>query len=94
MFTTLNIWKLNSSPTDDLGKNALGMVEVGKLPPLNSMQVSIATLRVATTRHHHTGDTYHTVFYSHQQKKRRSESKNTLQAQKTLKTNRTFSHSW
>lgn len=55
-------------------------------------------LRVTTIRHHHTdrvsGDTYHTVFHSHQQKRGRWERWSTLQVQMALETNRTFSHSW
>ena len=55
-------------------------------------------LRVTTIRHHHTdrvsGDTYHTVFHSHQQKRGRWDRRSTLQVQMALETNRTFSHSW
>jgi len=65
-----------------------------------SMQVSTATLRVATTRHHHTdrvsGDTYHPIYstYCHQWRGGRWGSESTQQAWMTLKANCMFSHSW
>jgi len=40
--------------TEEFGKGALGMVVLDKLQCLEqSMHISMATLRVATTRHHY-----------------------------------------
>ena len=62
---------------------------------VQSMQVSMATLRAATTRHHHTDrvsrDTYHLKYLSSPAKGREMRE---LQAQMALKANCMFSHSW